>query len=86
MKFSQIQKSALNMMKPVPYLNVVDFAHQVVEETSKVEISQTSLVAEIHKIFLQTSLVAVADVVRAKVKIYKPKPLLLSVNQSLVRT
>ena len=56
------------------------FVHQV-EETFKAEIFQTSLVEAIRKISLQISLVAVDAVDRAKVKIYKPKPPLLSVNQ-----
>ena len=72
------------MMKHVLYLNVVDFVHRVVEETFKVEISQTSLVEETRKIFLQISLVAEAVAVRAKVKICKLRQQLLSVNQSLV--
>ena len=63
--------------------SVVDFAHRLVDKIFKAEISQTSLVEETHKIFLQTFLVAEADVVRAKVKIYKQRQQLLSVNQSL---
>ena len=57
------------------------FVYQMVEETFKAEISQTSSVEEIHKIFLQTFLVAVAVADHVKVKIYKQRPLLLSVNQ-----
>ena len=81
MKFSLMLKSALNMMKPDLFLNEVDFVHQVVEETFKAEISQTSLVGATHKIFLQTFLVAVDAADRAKVKIYKQRQPLLSVNQ-----
>ena len=71
------------MMKPDLFLNAVDFARQVAE-TFKAEISLTSLVGEILKISLQISLVVVDAVARVKVKIYKPKPQLLSENQYLV--
>ena len=72
------------MMKHVRYLNVVDFVHRVVEETFKVEISQISLVEETRKIFSQTFLVAAVVGVHVKVKIYKQRQQLLSVNQYLV--
>jgi hypothetical protein len=81
MKFSLMLKSALNMMKHALYLSVVDFVHRVAEETFKAETSLTSLAEAIHKIFLQTFLVVVDAVARAKVKIYKPKPPLLFVSQ-----
>jgi hypothetical protein len=81
MKFSLMLKSALNMMKPVHYLNGVDFVHQAAGKTFKAEISLTSSVEEIRKISLQISLVAVDAAARVKVKIYKPKPQLLSENQ-----
>ena len=83
MKFSPIQKNALNMMKPVHSLNAVVFVHQLVDKTFKVEISRTSLAEEIHKIFSQIFLVVEVVVVHAKVKIYRLKQRLLFVNQSL---
>ena len=66
-------------MKPVLCLHEVVSAHRKV-----VEISETSLVVETHKISSLTYLaLQVVAVVPAKDKIYKPRQQLLSANQYL---
>jgi hypothetical protein len=77
-----MQKNALNMMKHALYLKEAASVHHKAV-ASKVEILVMYLVAETHKIFLQTSLAAACAVDHAKVRIYKLRQQLHSANQCL---